>query len=87
MALNRREYSNDLRFVVIPHFLNGNSYTEISKKTFVKRLTVQSMIKKYKNTKCIGHIIGRGLKRKTTGAVDRIIQRKLKVDRRNRHCQ
>ncbi|CAF1463496.1 unnamed protein product [Didymodactylos carnosus] len=82
MAPNRREYSNDLRSVVIQHFLNGDSYTEISKKAFVKRPTVQSMIKKYKNTKCIGNIIGRGRKRKTTAAVDRIIQRKLKVDRR-----
>ncbi|CAF1153117.1 unnamed protein product [Didymodactylos carnosus] len=85
MTPNRREYSNDLRSVVVQHFLNGDSYTEISKKTFVKRPTVQSMIKKYKNTTCIGNIIGRGRKRKTTAAVDRIIQRKLNWTVENRH--
>ena len=36
----------------------------------------------HKSTKCIGDLFGRGRKRKTTSTTDRIIQRKLKVDRR-----
>ncbi|CAF1233788.1 unnamed protein product [Didymodactylos carnosus] len=43
---------------------------------------VRSMINKCKNTKCIGNIFGRGRKRKTTTTTDRLIQRKLKIDRR-----
>ena len=36
------------------------------------------MVDKYKSTKCVGHLFGRALKRKT----NRLIQRKLKLDRR-----
>ena len=43
--------------------------------------TVQSIIKIYKRTKCILNLSGRGRKRKTTASVDRIIQRKIKLDR------
>ena len=39
-------------------------------------------MKKYKNTKCIGKLFGRGRKPKTTSTTDRLIQRKLKLDRR-----
>ena len=42
----------------------------------MSRPTVQSIIKKYKNTKCIGNLFGRGRKRKTTATTDRLIQRK-----------
>ena len=48
----------------------------------LSRLAVQSIIKKYKNTKCIGNLFGRGRKPKTTSMTDRLIQRKLKIDRR-----
>ena len=48
----------------------------------ILRPTVQSIIQKYKKTKCITNLSGRGRKRKTIAAVDRIIQRKIKVDRR-----
>ena len=47
----------------------------------IPRPTVQSIIQKYKKTKCITNLFGRGRIRKTTAAVDRIIQRKIKVDR------
>ena len=39
------------------------------------------MIQKYKSTNCIGNIIGRGRKRKTTTHTDRLIQRKIKANR------
>jgi transposase len=57
---NRKEYSNDLREVVIKHFLNGDSERETAKKVLISRNTVHYMISKYKSTKCIGNLIGRG---------------------------
>lgn len=82
MAPKKKEHSEDLRTLVIKHFLNGDSQREIAKKTLLSRETVRSMIKKYKSTKCIGNLLGRGRKRKTTATTDRLIQRKLKCDRR-----
>ena len=83
MAPKRKEYSDDLRTLVIKHFLNGDSQREIAKKTLLSRETVRSMIKKYKSTKCIGNLFGRGRKRKrkTAATTYRLIQRKLKCDR------
>ena len=40
------------------------------------------MVDKYKSTKCIGNLFGRGRKRKTRATTDRLIQRKLKLIRR-----
>ena len=40
------------------------------------------MIAKYKSTKCIRNLIGRGRKRKTTAHLNRVIQRKIKTNRR-----
>ena len=48
------------------HFLNGDSYAMIAKNVLIPRSTVQSIIKKYKQTKCILNLSGRGRKRKTT---------------------
>ena len=78
----KKEYSYDLRQVVIKHFLNGDSEHEIARKVLIPRSCINYMIKKYKSTKCIGNIIGRGRKRKTTAQIDRIIQRKIKANRR-----
>lgn len=79
---NRKEYSNDLRELVVKHFLNVDSEREIAKKVLIPRTSVHYIIDKYKSTKCIGNLIGRGRKRKTTVHTDRLIQRKIKVDRR-----
>ena len=54
----------------------------IGKQVLIPHPTVQFIIKKYKQTKCILNLSGRGRKRKTTASVDRIIQRKIKLDRR-----
>ena len=40
------------------------------------------MIEKYKSTKCIGNLFGCNRRRKTTATTDRLIQRKVKLDRR-----
>ena len=82
MAPKKKEYSNDLRTLVINHYLNGDSQREIAKKALLSRPIVQSIIKKYKNTKCIGNLFGHGRKPKTTSRIDRLIQRKLKLDQR-----
>ena len=42
---------------------------------------MQSIIK-YKNTKCIGNLFGRGRKRKIVETMDRLIRRKLKLEGR-----
>ena len=82
MAPKKKEHSNDLRKLVIQHFLNGDSQRAIASKTLLSRATVQTMIRKYKKTKCIGTLAGRGRKRLTTVHEDRTIQRKIKVNRR-----
>jgi len=82
MAPKKKEHSIDLRTLVIQHYLNGDSQREIAKKVLLSRETVRSMINKYKKTKCIKNLFSRGRKRKTTVTTDRLIQRKLKVERR-----
>ena len=71
-------HSNDLRTLGIRHDQNGDLLSEIAAKILLSRLTVQYMIDNYKSTKYIGHLFGRGRKRKT----NRLIQRKLKLCRR-----
>ena len=78
----KKKYSYDLREVVIKHFLNADSEREIACKVLIPCSSVNYMITKYKSMKCIGNMIGRGRKRKTTIHTDRIIQRKIKTDRR-----
>ena len=73
----KKEYSNDLREVVIKHFLNGDSEREIACKVLIPRSSVNYMITKYKSMKCIGNMIGRGRKRKTTIHTDRILQQPI----------
>ncbi|CAF4207163.1 unnamed protein product, partial [Rotaria magnacalcarata] len=78
----KKEHSNDLRTLVIRHHQNGDSLREIAVKTLLPRSTVQYKVKKYKSTKCIGNLFGRGRNRKTTATTDRLIQRNLKLNRR-----
>ena len=82
MVSKRKEYSNDLNSLVIKHFQNGDSQRELAMKTLLPRETVRDIINKYKRTKCIGNLFGRGRKRETTTTIDRTIQRILKKDRR-----
>ena len=82
MAPKKKENSNDFPTLVIRRYQNGDSPSEIAAKTLLSRSTVQYMVDKYKSTKCIGHLFGRGHKRKTRATTDRLIQRKLKLVRR-----
>ena len=82
MAPKKKEHSNDLRTLVIRHYQNGDSLSEIAAKTLLSRSTVQYVVDKYKSTKCIGNLFGHGRKRKTRATTDRLIQHKLKLDRR-----
>ncbi|CAF3530152.1 unnamed protein product [Rotaria sp. Silwood1] len=82
MAPTRKEPSNEFRETIVKHFLNGDSEHDIATKMLCSRNTIHSIIVKYKKTKCIGNILDRGRKRKTTIHVDKAIQGKIKVDRR-----
>ena len=48
----------------------------------IPRYSVHYIIAKYKSTKCIGNLIGRRRSRKTSTHNDRILQRKVKTNRR-----
>ena len=54
--------------------MNGDSERQIATKMLIPRSSINSIIAKYKKTKCIGNILGRGRKRKTSVNVDRIIR-------------
>ena len=76
MAPKKKEHSNEFPTVVIRHYQNGDSLSEIAAKTLLSRSTVQYMVDKYTSTKCIDHLFGRvPSKRKT----DRLIQLKLRL--------
>ena len=79
---NKKEYSNDLRELVIKHLLNGDFEREIAKKVLIPRDSVHCIIAKYKSTKSVGNLKGRGRRRKTSTHTDRILQRKVKTNRR-----
>ena len=82
MAPKKKEHKNDTRNLVIQHDQNGDSQREIAAKTLLPRTTIRYMIEKYKSTKCIGNLFGCGCIMKTTATTDRLIQRKVKLDRR-----
>ena len=83
MSPARKEHSNDFRELVIKHHLNGDLEREIASKMLCSRNTIHSMTTKYKKkTRCIANLTGRGRKRKTTTRVEKLIQQKIKVDRR-----
>ena len=81
-STNKKEYSSDLHQLVIKHFLNGDSELETAKRVLIPRDSVHYIIAKYKSTKCIGNLMGRGRRRKTSTHTDCILQRKVKTNRR-----
>ena len=82
MEPKKKEHKNDLRNLGIHHYQNGDSQRGIAAKTLLPRTTVQHMIEKYKSAKCIRNLFGCGRRRKTTATTYRLIQRKVKLDRR-----
>ena len=56
MAPKKKEHNNDFRTLIIRHYRNGDSLSEIAAKTLLSRSTIQYMVDKYKSTKCIGHL-------------------------------
>ena len=77
-----KEHSNDLRELVIKRALKGDIEREIAQKILISRNTVHSIIAKYKSTKCVANMWGRGRKWNITAKIDLIIQTKIKVDLR-----
>ena len=82
MAPKKKEHSNEVRSLINKHYQNGDSQREIASNMLVPRETVRYIIQKYKVTKCIGNLFGRGRKRKISAATDRKIVRKIKSNRR-----
>ena len=60
MAPKKKEHSGNIRFLVFENSLNGDSNAMIAKNVLIPRPTIQSIIKKYKQTKCILNLSGRG---------------------------
>ena len=82
MAPKEKDHSNGLRSLVIKHYQNEDSQREVSTKVLHPRETIRYIIRRYKETKCIGNVFGRVGKRKTTVATDRLIVCKIKSNRR-----
>ena len=82
MTPKNKEHFNDLRELVIKHFLDGDSERETDKKVLIPRDSVQCIIGKYESTKSIGNLKGRGRRRKISTNTDHILQRKVKTNRR-----
>ena len=81
-STNKKEYSSDLRQLVIKHFLDGDSEHEVAKKALIARDSVHCIVAKCKSTECIRNLMGRGRRRKTSTHTDRILQRNVKTIRR-----
>ena len=71
-----------MRDNVTKRYLNDDSELQIATKMLISCPPINSIITKYKKTKCIGNVLGRGQKRKTSAKVNRHIQRKIKADQR-----
>ena len=71
-----------MRKTVIKHYLDDDYKRQITTKMLIPHSSYNSIITKDRKTKCIGHILGQARQRKTLASVDRIIQRKIKADRR-----
>ena len=65
-----KEHSNDLHELVIKQVLKGDTEREIAQKVLILRNTVHSRIAKYKSTKCVASMWGRGRKQKTNANID-----------------
>ena len=70
----KKEDSNDLREVVLKHFLNGDSKGEIVGKVLISRGSLHDVITKYKSTNCIDR------DRTTEIYRDRVIERQSKTN-------
>ena len=65
MAPKKKDHSNDRRSLVIKHYQNEDSQQEVSTKVLLPRETKRYIIRRYKETKCIGNVFGRVRKRHT----------------------
>ena len=81
MVPKKKEHSHDLRSLVIKHYQKWGFSRQISTKVLLPRETIRYIIRKYKETKYIGNVFGRGRKRKTTAVTDRLVIRKIKSNR------
>lgn len=78
----KREFSSDLRQLIIAHYSDGDSIRTISNDVKVSHSTVHYIIKKWKQSELVINRNGRGRKRLTTSHIDRIIHRRMISNRR-----
>ena len=83
MAPRKKHHSKELRSLIVKHHQNGDSHLEVSSKVLLPRETILYIVRKYKETKCIGNVFGRVRKRKTTATMDRLIVCRIKSNRRS----
>ena len=81
MAPSKKDHSKDLRSLIIKHHQNGDSHLEVSSKVLLPRETIRHS-PKIQGDQMHRYLFGRGRKRKTTVAMDRLIVHKIKSNRR-----
>ena len=79
-----KEHSNDLHELVIKHFLKGDTERKIAQKVLISRNTIYSIIAKYKSTKCVASMQGRGRKLRI---LIELFKEKSRWIVENLHCQ
>ena len=82
MAPRKKDHSKDLRSLIVKHHQNRDSHLEVSSNVLFPPETIRYIVRKYKETKCIGNVFGCVRKRKTADATDRLIVCKIKSNRR-----
>ncbi|KAH9083242.1 hypothetical protein LEN26_021043 [Aphanomyces euteiches] len=80
----RREYSDDLKQVIIRHHLECKSYAKIAEIVLIPRSSVQYIVEKFKTLGMFSNVPRPGRPRLTTESLDRVIIREAKKDRRAR---
>ena len=76
---NRKEFSHDLREVVIKRYLNGDSEWDVARDLLISRNTVHYTIAKYKSTKCVIQRKIKTNRRKSALAVQTELQTELNI--------
>lgn len=78
----QREIGTELRQLIVKYHNMGLGYKRISKRLYIPRTTVASIVQKYKKTGNLANKKGQGRKRKTTERIDRAIVRKILANRK-----
>ena len=79
----KKEYSEDLRNLVIKHYRDSKSLAVIDQLLYMPKSSVHLIVEKFKKMKTVKNIgLPRGTKRKTTKEIDNAIIDKIQHDRK-----